>query len=458
MVVVRVTLLLLNQQIRHDLGRSSLTIGFDVMSVLERLVFCGSDRPQLRQASEAPFDGGHLFCLEAARVAPNLLTHASHSIARLFQTERIPSVAPIVVLDDFFPNMYSGFRVAEYNAYLERYPNLTVRSTSHDFAEAYPLYAERYPALAPRVLPFDPSALADARLAYFMFLHNAHAFLPFLEAAQLPFAFTLNPGGSFGLKSAASDAMLDPVLASPFLRHVIATQTITQTYLRDRGVPPEKIALIYGGVMNSRYVDGPAPARAYFPEKSQLDVAFIAHKYMPLGANKGFPEFCALASRLADDSTISWHIVGHGFGEEDWPATFLRPQRLTFHGLFESTTTLYEFLPGVDVVVSPQRPFLLYPGCFDSFPTLGVVEASFQGAAMVCSDVLGMNHVYRDGVQICVVPPEVDALARVVQELKADPKRLRAIAKAGQKRSRDLFSPSAQLAPRFEILERYAHL
>ena len=379
-------------------------------------------------------------------------------LARVFapRDEGTQSTAPIVVLDDFFPNLYSGFRVAEYNAYLRRFPNLVVRSSSPEFAAAHAIYAQRYPELAPRVLPFDLAALGEARLAYFMFLHNAHAFLPMLEQARLPFVFTLNPGGSFGLNDPKSDAMLDPVIASPFFRHAIATQQITRTYLRDRGVPPEKISLIYGGVMNSRYVDERAPERPYYPHTPTLDVAFIAHKYMPLGANKGFPEFCELASRFADDAHIAWHVVGHDFTDADWPRVLPRPRALTFHGLFESTTSLYDFLLGIDIVVSPQRPFLLYPGNFDSLPTMGIVEASLQGAAMICSDVLGMNDRYADGVEIIIAPPQVDALYRAVASLKADPKRLRALARAGQRRSRELFSSHRQLRERFALLERYA--
>ena len=381
-------------------------------------------------------------------------------LARAFapRDEGTHSTAPIVVLDDFFPNLYSGFRVAEYNAYLRRFPNLVVRSSSPEFAAAHAIYAQRYPELAPRVLPFDLAALGEARLAYFMFLHNAHAFLPMLEQARLPFVFTLNPGGSFGLNAPKSDAMLDPVIASPFFRHAIATQQITRTYLRDRGVPPEKISLIYGGVMNPRYVEAPAPARPYYPQKPTLDIAFIAHKYVPMGANKGFPEFCGLAARFAADADIAWHVVGHGFTDADWPSELPRPRTLTFHGLFESTTTLYDFLLGIDIVVSPQRPFLLYPGSFDSMPTMGIAEGSLQGAAMICSDVLKMNDRYRDGTEIIIAPPEVDALCSAVASLKANPKRLKSIAKAGQRRSRKLFSSARQLDERYALLERFARI
>ncbi len=386
-----------------------------------------------------------------------MVSNILRDLARPFARAHAPQpTGPIVVLDDFFPNLYSGFRVAEYNAYLERFPHLVVRSSSPDFSTAHAIYARRYPHFASRVLPFDPAALDHARLAYFMFLHNAHAFLPFLTQAQLPFVFTLNPGGSFGLNDAKSDSMLDPVIASPLFRHVIVTQNITRTYLRDRGVPSEKITLIYGGVMNARYVDAPAPSRPYYPQKPLFDIAFIAHKYMPNGANKGFPEFCALASRFVDDRTIAWHVVGHDFDEGDWPTELARPQAFTFHGLLESTTTLYDFLLGIDIVVSPQQPFLLYPGNFDSLPTMGIAEASLQGAAMICSDVLKMNDRYREGAQIVIAPPEVDALFRAVADLKANPKRLQSLAKAGQRRSRELFSSTAQLRERVALLARFA--
>jgi hypothetical protein len=82
------------------------------------------------------------------------------------------------------------------------------------------------------------------------------------------------------------------------------------------------------------------------------------------------------------------------------------------------------------------------PGNFDSFPTLGVVEASLQGAAMVCYDVLGMNHYYRGGIEIVVPPPDVNQLTSAIVRLKNDPKRLVSISKAGQRRSRKLFATS----------------
>jgi lipopolysaccharide transport system ATP-binding protein len=389
-------------------------------------------------------------------MSSGVFSFATGMLRRRFRPRKPPDIGPIVVLDDFFPNVYSGFRIAEYNAFLQRYANLTVYSTSPEFASDHAEYARRYPALAHRVRPFDPAVIRGASLAWIMFLFNAYKCLPFLEAAGVPFVFSLNPGGAFGLNEPASDAMLDPILASKMLRQIIVTQDITRTYLIERGVPPHKITLIYGGVMNARYVDEKAPSRAYYPKKPLLDVAFVAHKYMPQAPNKGFPDFCRLAANLAGDPAFAWHVAGHGFSDDDWPAALTRPDRFTFEGLLESKTTLWEFLRGVDIIVSPQRPFLLHQGNFDSFPTLGVVEASLQGAVMVCYDVLGMNHYYRDSVEIVVSPPDVDQLTSAVLRLKNDPKRMVSLAKAGQRRSRKLFSTSIQLGTRQKILERFA--
>ncbi len=389
-------------------------------------------------------------------MSSRFFSYAKGMLGRRSGRRKPLDIGPIIVLDDFFPNIYSGFRIAEYNAFLQRYANLTVYSTSLEFASAHAEYARRYPAFAHRVRPFDPAVIPGAKLAWIMFLHNAHGYLPLLEAAGVPFVFSLNPGGAFGLNEPASDAMLDPILASKQLRHIIVTQDITRTYLLERGVSPQKITLIYGGVMNARYVDEKAPLRVYYPKKPVLDVAFVAHKYMPEAPNKGFPDFCRLASNLAGDPAFAWHVAGHGFSDDDWPTALPRPERFTFGGLFESKTTLWEFLLGIDIVVSPQRPFLLHQGNFDSFPTLGVVEASLQGAAMVCYDVLGMNRYYRGGVEIVVPPPDVNQLTSAIVRLKNDPKRLVSIAKAGQRRSRKLFSTAIQLGTRQQILERFA--
>ena len=82
------------------------------------------------------------------------------------------------MLDDYFPNLLTGFRVAEYEAYLARWPSLRIYSAQPDFARCHADYAQVYPQYAGRVRPFAPEAVVGARLVYLNFLNNAVQFLP----------------------------------------------------------------------------------------------------------------------------------------------------------------------------------------------------------------------------------------------------------------------------------------
>ena len=161
----------------------------------------------------------------------------------------------VVVLDDFFPNLLSAFRVAEYNWYLKRFPRLIIYSTNPDFNTVHAVYAQRYPQYADRVKPYVESSLSDCAFAYINFLNNAYHFLPDLSSHCIPFIMTLYPGGGFGLEEAESDAKLDQILGSPLLRGIITTQSVTLDYLKAKGctVP---IHFIYGGVMHPIYFEG----------------------------------------------------------------------------------------------------------------------------------------------------------------------------------------------------------
>jgi lipopolysaccharide transport system ATP-binding protein len=131
------------------------------------------------------------------------------------QSLHVTDQSPWLILDDFFPNLLTGFRVAEYNAHLDAFPQLSVLSSVGDFADQHTEYAQRYPEHTNRVRPYAPGWLAGAGLAYINFLNNAHQLLPALQQHQLPFVLTLYPGGGFGLNEAESDIKLQAVLASP---------------------------------------------------------------------------------------------------------------------------------------------------------------------------------------------------------------------------------------------------
>ncbi len=372
----------------------------------------------------------------------------------------VPTPPPaLLILDDFFPDLLTGFRVAEYNALMALSPQVQVASCAERFGERHAAYAAEYPGLAARVRAFDTAQVPPpGSVAYLNFLNNALRFLPWIERHGLPFAMTLYPGGGFGIGAPFSDTGLKRVLASPLLRHVIATQPITQLYLQDfaaaHGLPLPPCTLIAGGVASERYFapDAPPHERYFGAGKTAMDIAFVAEKYMPDGANKGWPAFVDALRALADRPQLRWHVMG-GFGPDDLPADehALR-ERVRFHGRL-TTAALQRLLCGVDVVVSLSRPGMLHAGNFDGFPTGSAVEASLSGAALVVSDVLLQNPGYTDGESICLVEPDGADVSRALQTLLAEPARVCSIARAGQAFTRKHYALERQVGPRWQVLQ-----
>lgn len=367
--------------------------------------------------------------------------------------------AALVVVDDFFPNLLTGFRVAEYNGYLETFGSLRVLSSAPEFAEHHAAYAELYPELAPRVQVLDAQALEGCGLAYLNFLNNAYRYLPLFEAQGTPFALTLYPGGGFGIGAADSDAKLRRVLASPLLKLLITTLPITTDYVREFAgqhrivLPPLKE--ITGGVLNAMYFQVAAAAHApwFGAGKAHLDVCFVAEKYMPRGVNKGYPEFIAAAHALADIAQIRFHVIG-GFTPEDIDVRALG-RRIRFHGRLE-TSRLRQAFAGMDLCVALSRPGSLHVGNFDGFPTGSGVEASLCGVALVASDVLGQNPGYVDGESMLIVAPHAAEVERRVREMVAAPGRIEAIGRAGEALSKRLYAPNVQIGPRIAALRETA--
>jgi len=356
----------------------------------------------------------------------------------------------VAVLDDFFPNLLTAFRVAEFNWYLERFPRLTIYSTHPNFKTVHAAYAQCYPQHADRVRPYNESSLDDCAFAYMIFLNNAHHFLPALNSHNVPFLMTLYPGGGFGLGDPESDEKLDQVLGSPLLRGIIATQSVTLDYLKAKGctVP---IHDIYGGVINSIYFEGVTNNKQTLINSSAISICFVAERYMPQGANKGYPQFIEAAKQLIQEFPYLHFSVVGSFDADDILLNNQLRDAISFKGLL-TTTNLKEFFLTQDIIISPNRPFVLCPGNFDGFPTGCCVEASLCGVAVVCSDELKLNRYYTDGVDIVICDPTPDSIVKAIGKLIHDPDLLMSIGARGQGISQKIFDQKRQLGQRSALL------
>jgi lipopolysaccharide transport system ATP-binding protein len=378
------------------------------------------------------------------------------SEARIRSSRQVPDGADrhLLVIDDWFPNLGTGFRIAEFVHYLRIFPWLRVASTCSAALGHYERFAERYPDVSDRVTPWNPDILRTTRAAWFVFLNNAYQWVAEMERHAIPFAFTLYPGGGFELASSESEAKLARVLTSPMLRSVVATQPATLERLR-RMCCPVATYDIPGLVINPAYVATSQP-RTALREAGVIRICFAAFRYDPGGRNKGFPEFLNAASMLAQLHPHLRFAVAGDLGPEDWPVPESLASRITFHGPL-ATNELRQFFLGQDVIVSPTRRFAVTGSEFDGFPTGTCVEAALCGVMVLCSDELDQNRFYRPNEEILICAPRPDAIVMALDAMLRDTSRLVALAEAGRRRSVELYSVAAQLIPRTRILRALAN-
>jgi glycosyltransferase involved in cell wall biosynthesis len=362
-----------------------------------------------------------------------------------------PVDASLAIFDDVFPNLLTAFRVAEFNAYLEHWPSAVVSSTNWfptasgrvGFRAAIKEYRRVYPQFSKRVL--HRSRRVRATHGYCVFINNAAEYVHRFEQEGWPFLFTLYPGGGFEL-TAECARRIERVVQSPMFRGMIVTQAVTLRWLDEqRLVDPALTHFIWGVAL-------PGVAefeREWWPEKPHFDVAFVAHKYVPGGFDKGYDLFVDAARQLAaEQPNARFHVVGN-WSRDDQPVDDIL-DRVRFYGPLASAD-LHRLYQSVDVIVSPSRPFY-QDQRFDGYPLGAAVEAGLRGAVVIATDGLEETGPFvRD--ELIVVKPDADQIAQSLSELASNPELLRQTASRGQEAFRRAYDYGAQLAPRIRLLE-----
>ena len=359
-----------------------------------------------------------------------------------------------------YPFGFSPFRLVEFNYYLSEFPDAVAYTTGKALKyvgekSSLQTHINRHmlahPDYAGRLQVYNPSRRLVGDLVYSVFLHNTYSFLPVIEKNAIPFVFTLYPGGGFFMDSPIVNRQLKEICSSAFFRKVIVTQKITADYLIKNDLcAAEKIELIYGVVLPVEKLQQKTPPRLeYKKTKSSFDLCFVANKYMPLGIDKGYDTFIALAKKLSREfDDIRFHVVGT-FTATDIDVSgydnivFYGPQRTDFFP---------DFYSRMDIVVSPNVPSALEKGAFDGFPTGGCIEAGIMGVALFCSDTMGQNICFEHEVDMVIIDNEVDNIASCVRYYHSHYPELLQIAAKGQAKIMDLFSMQAQMHPRMKVL------
>jgi hypothetical protein len=356
----------------------------------------------------------------------------------------------VVILDDIFPNLGTGFRVAEFNWLMKR-DAVSHVLTTQPLLEQLPAYRAQYPEFADRVRPYSREALQGASLAWMTFLNNAAYFLDDVNATGTPFVVTLYPGGGLNLGDAEADRKLAAVLESPLLQAVITTQPRVTEHVRSVAADVV-VHEILGVVVNPIYLGPGAGFRTvyYATGSGALRLAFAAHKYTEHGDDKGYDLFLETLRGLRDAGIpIEAHVIG-GFSENDLDVADLT-DLLTFHGVLK-TKELKGVFSGMDLVLSPNRPGILSAKAFDGFPLGSVIEAALCGAGIVATDALDQNRLFMDGRNILIVQPSADDIVHRILELIDAPGGIGRLAQAGLAVARRGYGVDSQLWARLGVM------
>jgi glycosyltransferase involved in cell wall biosynthesis len=196
------------------------------------------------------------------------------------------------------------------------------------------------------------------------------------------------------------------------------------------------------------------PKKRYREDKVTFDICFVAKQYSEKGKDKGYDLFIEVAKQIIERTDdIYFHVVGN-FDETDIDISGFEG-RIIFYGLREPEF-LRQFYCGMDIFLSPNRPFRLYEGNFDGFPLGG--DAGYCGVARFVADELNMNEHYKNGEEIVIIDLQSEHITAKIMEYYEHPTRLYELALAGQKKAQMLLDRDSQVERRLDIFNNYVEV
>ncbi len=369
----------------------------------------------------------------------------------------------LIIFDNIFPHPVSGFRLEEFTTVLSEFENSKILLAPDSYTvvgtpkELHSVHINDFllqkPELKNKLTLLKGFINFNTKLFYCVFINNIYSFVDILERKKIPFVFTLYPGGGFAMNNELSDAKLKKVLSSKLFRKVIVTQKITKDYLLQNDFCKEQqIEFIFGGVVPQISLTKNTDEKKYYQaDKRTLDICFCAAKYMPKGIDKGYDVFIELAHSLSTKyNFVKFHIIG-GFSENDIDVSAIS-DNITFYG-YQKFEGLEKIFQNMDILVSPNKPFVLGAGAFDGFPLGTVIEAALNGVMVILSDGLEQNTAFVDQQEVVIVESNSESIENVLINLIENPPQIKEIGNKGKLKFQKIYSNEIQMNPRIEILK-----
>lgn len=370
----------------------------------------------------------------------------------------------LIIFDNIYPHPVSGFRHEEFTVLLSEFRKSKIILYPSAYSVLKTPVSEHKKHIKELVslnmqlqikLELKKGFVnINTKLFYCVFLGNIFDNLEWIEKNKIPFVFTLYPGGGFHVDDILSDMKLKKVLESPMFRKVIVNQLFTQDYLIKKNFCKiENIKFIFGGVVPQQSLKKKLTCKKTFLiNKDTFDICFCAAKYMPKGEDKGYDVFVEAAYKIAAEfDFVRFHIVG-GFTENDIDIS-KHKSIFQFYG-YQNFDNLEAILKKIDVLVSPNKPFLLSKGAFDGFPLGTVVEAALNGVVVLITDELRQNTIFIPNEDLILIESKSSSIQKEIIDLIHEPQKLYLISKKGKKKFAKVYSNEVQMQPRIELLKK----
>jgi glycosyltransferase involved in cell wall biosynthesis len=369
----------------------------------------------------------------------------------------------LIIIDNIFPNEISAFRYEEFLHILTSFDKICVfsgfQNINHEFEKNFKFNAEfnkKYPHLKRKLKHFEFHRKVKARLGYSLFLDNTSFYIEYYKKNNIPFVFTLYPGAGFFLDQEETNTKLNRLMSNNLFKGVITTQKISAEYLiKNRFCDPSLINFIFGAVISNVFFNAPE-YRKMKKKEDPLHIIFVANKQMSGAYDKGFDLFVNVIKRIYSSNIKAFFDVVGPYSNDDIMNQGI-DHIIRFHGFLKSADLVHLYQE-IDIILSPNRAFVLRPGAFDGFPTAAVTEAMLCGVTAIVSDPLSQNLHFSNNEDILFTNNDAEQIYNILLELNENRKKLYKIGIKGKEMSKNIYSFESQVQPRIEYLNKLTFL
>lgn len=368
----------------------------------------------------------------------------------------------LLLFDNIYPHPMSGFRIEEFTVLLSEFPKSKiilfpsayqyVNTPVSEHKQHIDILIAKNHSLLNKLRIKRGFININTKLFYCVFLNNIYNNLHWLEKHQIPFIFTLYPGGGFQINNEIIDKKLKIVLRSTMFRKVIVNQEFTKDYLINKNFcKHDDIEFIFGCVVPQISLKNDlTKKKSYLINKDTFDICFSAVKYTTKGEDKGYDVFIDFAHQIASEyDFVKFHVIG-GFTENEIDISLIK-EKIQFYGYkeFQDLGAIYK---NMDVIVSPNKPFVLSNGAFDGFPLGTVIEACFNGVVPLITDELKQNNIFIKNEDLIIIESNSASIKNEISSLIECPEKLYFISKRAREKFIKVYSNNMQMEPRIQLL------